>query len=75
MKSGDIRNITLTNVFTREIMNDLGMQVNDRIIILTEHQSTVNYNMPARTLMYYVDELKQYIFEDEERARRLYGSS
>ena len=74
-KSGDIRNITLTNVFTAGIMNDLGMQVNDRIIILTEHQSTVNYNMPARALMYYVDELKQYIFENEERTRRLYGSS
>ena len=74
-ESGDIRNITLTNVFTGGIMNDLGMQVGDRIIILTEHQSTVNYNMPARALMYYIDELKQYIFEDEERTRRLYGSS
>lgn len=34
--------------------NDISMLINDRLIILVEHQSTPNENMPLRCLEYYV---------------------
>ena len=34
------------------IINDISYLVNDKIIVLTEHQSTINENMPLRFLQY-----------------------
>lgn len=41
------------DVFTRQMKNDLAFRVRKkRVIVLTEHQSTLNENMPLRFLMY-----------------------
>ena len=34
--------------------NDISMLINDKLIVLVEHQSTPNENMPLRCLEYYV---------------------
>ena len=58
--------------YTGGIISDLGMLVRGKLIILTEHQSTVNKNMPVRVLLYYAEELKRYLFADEKRKKQLY---
>ena len=47
-----IEPITLKNVVYTGVYNDVSMKINDRIIVLAEQQSTVNYNMPLRCLEY-----------------------
>jgi predicted transposase/invertase (TIGR01784 family) len=43
---------TLDGVLFKERLNDLAFLVAGRLIVLVEHQSTVNLNMPIRFLMY-----------------------
>ena len=47
-----IEPVTLKNVVYTGVINDVSMKINDRIIVLAEQQSTVNYNMPLRCLEY-----------------------
>ncbi|GHV90722.1 hypothetical protein AGMMS50268_12250 [Spirochaetia bacterium] len=43
---------TLTDVFFKDQINDLSFTVDNRLVVLIEHQSTINPNMPIRLLMY-----------------------
>ena len=47
-----IENIRLDNVMYMNIINDVSCLVDNKIIILAEHQSTINENMPLRFLEY-----------------------
>ena len=47
-----IENIRLDNVMYMNIINDISCLVDGKIIVLTEHQSTINENMPLRFLQY-----------------------
>ena len=58
----DIKNVTLSNVLKQDIYNDLAfLTSNNELIVLIEHQSTLNCNMPLRMLLYLVDEYKRII--------------
>ena len=47
----EIEDCTIEDVFTRQMKNDLAFRVRKkRVIVLTEHQSTLNENMPLRFL-------------------------
>jgi predicted transposase YdaD len=43
---------TLEDVLFMEQINDLSFSIGDKIVVLIEHQSTINPNMPLRLLMY-----------------------
>ena len=43
---------TLSEVLYMEQINDLSFTIDDKIIVLIEHQSTINDNVPIRLLMY-----------------------
>jgi predicted transposase YdaD len=43
---------TLTDVLFMEQINDISFTIDNRIVVLIEHQSTINPNMPLRLLMY-----------------------
>ncbi|GHU50760.1 hypothetical protein FACS1894200_10410 [Spirochaetia bacterium] len=43
---------TLQNVLYRGIKNDLSFLIDSRLIVLVEHQSSINPNMPIRFLLY-----------------------
>ena len=43
---------TLTNVLYMEQLNDLSFTVDKRLVVLVEHQSTINHNMPLRLFLY-----------------------
>ena len=47
-----VENIRLDNVMYMNIINDVSCLVDNKIIILAEHQSTINENMPLRFLEY-----------------------
>ncbi|MCL2772803.1 MAG: Rpn family recombination-promoting nuclease/putative transposase [Oscillospiraceae bacterium] len=48
----DITITTLENVIFIGRVNDISFTIGDRLIVLIEHQSTVNPNMPLRCLLY-----------------------
>jgi predicted transposase YdaD len=43
---------TLSDVLIRGQINDISFVIGDRLVVLIEHQSTINSNMPLRLLMY-----------------------
>jgi hypothetical protein len=43
---------TLSNVLFMEQINDISFTVDNKLVLLIEHQSTINPNMPLRLLMY-----------------------
>jgi len=43
---------TLENVFFKDLKNDVSFTIGEKYVVLLEHQSTVNANMPLRCLMY-----------------------
>ena len=47
-----VENIKLDNVMYMNIINDVSCLVDNKIIVLAEHQSTINENMPLRFLQY-----------------------
>ena len=55
----DIEIITIDNVLTDGIYNDLGLMFKDRLIILAEAQSTWNGNMAIRGLLYLSETYKR----------------
>ncbi len=49
----DIQITTLEGVLFLARKNDLGFTVKERMLVISEHQSTVNENMPLRSMLYY----------------------
>ena len=68
----DLTDITIKNVLTDNIYNDLGFTVGDKLMILVEAQSSVwTVNIIVRALMYLVQSYHEYF---EHRNDNLYGS-
>ena len=63
----EIEFLTLENVLFRSGINDLAFIIEGRCIVLVEHQSTVNENMPLRMLMYIAD-----IYRGRVEQKKLY---
>ena len=57
---------TLDGVFFSQIKNDLSCLIQNRLIIIIEHQSTVNENMPLR-MLFYITELLKRRFKGKHR--------
>ncbi|WP_024470698.1 Rpn family recombination-promoting nuclease/putative transposase, partial [Treponema pedis] len=47
-----VEQLRLDNVMYMSIVNDVSCLVDNKIIVLAEHQSTINENMPLRCLEY-----------------------
>ena len=63
--------ITLENVLTDNIYNDLGFMIDKRLIVLVEAQSTWTANIIVRALMYLAQTYHDYIAKEE---LNIYGS-
>ena len=68
----DCRLVTLENVLTTGMYNDVGLQVRDILILLVEAQSVFSINIALRMLLYLAATYKEYV---EERKLNLYGTS
>jgi len=62
---------TLEGVFFDKLKNDLSCIAQDKIIFITEAQSTPNPNMPARMLFYGAELIKDYLARVK---KKLYGA-
>lgn len=58
---------TLKNLFYVQGRNDLGFQIAGKFVVLTEHQSTINYNMPVRFLDYVAQTYQNQLFEERDK--------
>ena len=67
-----LRLVTIRNVLTDNLYNDLGFMVGDRLMILVEAQSAWSVNIILRALLYLAQSYKEYF---EERKVNLYSSS
>lgn len=57
----DLTDITIRNVLTDNIYNDLGFMVGDRLMILVEAQATWTVNIIIRALFYLTQTMRDYI--------------
>ena len=48
----DCKLVTLENILTTGLYNDLGIQIRDKLILLVEAQSTFSVNIALRMLLY-----------------------
>jgi predicted transposase/invertase (TIGR01784 family) len=60
-----IEKTTLKNVLLGGWRNDLSFVLNGRLIVLVEHQSTINQNMPLR-MLHYVCEIYNHLYNKED---------
>ena len=72
VREDEIKIVTLENVLAYGIYNDLGIQIRDKLLILTEAQSTFSFNITLRMLMYLANTYKEYV---EEHMLDLYAAS
>ena len=57
----DLVDVTIQNVLTNDLYNDLGFRNKDRIVILAEAQSTWSVNIVVRALLYLAQTWNDYI--------------
>jgi len=60
---------TLSDVLFRTQRNDISFLINNRLIVLIEHQSTINNNMPLRFMMYSA-KLYQGMVDPQDKFKR-----
>jgi len=60
---------TLENVLFMELVNDVSFEIGGKLVVLIEHQSTINPNMALRLLMYIAR-----VYEKMVSDRNLYSS-
>jgi len=66
-----LTDITIRNVLTNGIYNDLCFRIRDKVMFLVEQQSSWTMNIIVRALMYLVQTYHEYF---EEQDADLYGS-
>ncbi len=57
----DIHYTTLEGVLFVARKNDMAFTVKNKVLVISEHQSTINYNMPLRSIIYYGRTMEQLI--------------
>ncbi len=64
-----INSVHIENVLYTNMVNDVSYILEDRIIFLAEHHSTINENMPLRCLSY-IEKLYGQLVKSEERYKK-----
>ena len=64
--TGILKNIRLKQVMYMSFANDVSYLIDNKLIVLAEHQSTVNLNMPIRCLEY-IARLYEQLYESKEK--------
>ena len=70
-KTTDIQPVMLERVLYMKYYNDIAMLIDGKIVILIEHQSTINQNMPFRFLEYIARIYEKITTKDEKFGRKL----
>ena len=67
--AAQLKNVRLDQVLYMTFYNDVSYLIDNKIIVLVEHQSTINPNMPLRCLEY-ISRLYETLFESKEKYSR-----
>ena len=70
-KTTEIQPVMLERVLYMKYYNDVAMLIDGKIVILIEHQSTINQNMPFRFLEYIARIYEKITTKDEKFGRKL----
>ena len=70
-KPEDIQYTTLEGVLFVARKNDMAFTVQNRVLVISEHQSTVNNNMPLRDVIYYGRTMERLIKAEAIYKRKL----
>lgn len=62
----DLANVTINNVLTNQLYNDLGFTVGERAIVLVEAQSRWSSNILPRCLLYLAETYKRWFDQTEQ---------
>ena len=65
----DIKMVTLEDVLYDVPINDVSFTIDNKLVVLVEHQSTINENMPLRMLLYVARSYEQ-LTKDTDKYRR-----
>ena len=71
VKTTDVQPVMLEQVLYMKYYNDIAMLIDGKIVILIEHQSTINQNMPFRFLEYIARIYEKITTKDEKFGRKL----
>ena len=71
VETTDVQPVMLERVLYMKYYNDIAMLIDGKIIILIEHQSTINKNMPFRFLEYIARIYEKITTKDEKFGRKL----
>lgn len=63
---GMIRKVKIEDVLYKNFKNDISFEMDGKVFVLGEHQSTINPNMPLRCLLY-VGRAYEQLLEDDTR--------
>lgn len=66
-----IKEIKLEDSIVNNVYNDVSLEYNGDLLLLVEHQSSVNRGMPLRMLIYYLELIKQIHGTDPHKLNRL----
>ena len=67
----EIKPVMLENILYMSYYNDISMLIDGKIVVLIEHQSTVNQNMPFRFLEYIARVYEKITSEEDRFGRKL----
>ena len=70
-KTTEVQPVMLERVLYMKYYNDVAMLIDGKIVILIEHQSTINQNMPFRFLEYIARIYEKITTKDEKFGRKL----
>ncbi|MCC8103969.1 MAG: hypothetical protein LIP11_17550 [Clostridiales bacterium] len=63
-QESDLQTVTLENIFTDDIYNDLGFLKGDKLVVMIEAQSLWTSNIIIRALEYLVNSYRRYFTEN-----------
>ena len=66
LETTTLEEVNIENILYMALSNDIAMLVDGRLIVLVEHQSTINENMPLR-LLEYVSRIYEQLVPSEDR--------
>ncbi|MGP1520665.1 MAG: Rpn family recombination-promoting nuclease/putative transposase [Treponema sp.] len=70
-KETSVEFVRLVNVLYHKLRNDVSCIVNGKVLVLIEHQSTINENMPLRCLEYVVELYKKILDAESKYGKTL----
>jgi hypothetical protein len=70
VKEKDLKDITINNVMTNKLYNDLAFTVKDKLFVLVECQTTWSWNIIIRFLLYLAQEYQEYFIRTKQSLYR-----